>query len=568
MLDPKSSEVEIAQAAAHCPWPVRTVLAQNHHLSDDVRAYKLNVLAAAMQARPADDAISLGGRIARMVDRQWWQRNLRRSLLRENEAREFADAQIRRSKACYVSDFAMQRTADRDKRNREILDGLQAVSDDGRGVPLLDAVDASVSNPKLRRAELMTRCAGFEEVAGFMGHTAVFLTLTCPSRFHRFDGNGKPNKNWTGDTPKDAQAYLRAVWARIRAEWKREGMYPYGFRVAEPHHDGCPHWHILLFIEADKVGWFVPHRFVADREDAGAGMVGIAGKYALEHSAGEPGAAKARFTCKIIENASVRDPLTGGVEFNASASATGYIAKYISKNIDGLKEDGGSMGLDRDSGTSAKNASQRVRTWASVWGIRQFQQIGGPSVTVWRQLRRLREEQATQLELFESARQHANRGAWAAFWMLQNNGEPCAPRGNLNLKPQWEETEGGKYGDPMKRVSGVLGFDVETNDVHELRTRLTEWVIVGKGVGGHMRDLYLGSLPDMTDCPEWADVLREREDAEEREIMAHDFARGAGGSPPPWACVNNCTETALKDEENICKVKRSEVSKDCGVGYG
>tara|TARA_B100000780_G_scaffold254360_1_gene202438 strand:+ start:166 stop:645 length:480 start_codon:yes stop_codon:yes gene_type:complete len=99
--------------------------------------------------------------------------------------------------------------------------------------------------------------------------------------------------------------------------------------------------------------------------------------YALEEDGNEPGAQEHRFDTKLI------DPSKG--------TASGYIAKYISKGIDG-------HGIDADLyGKDAKTSAPSVKAWASTWNIRQFQSIGMPSVTVWRELRRISADSSLNL---------------------------------------------------------------------------------------------------------------------------------------------------------------------------
>ena len=475
-------------------------------------AEALDAFALARQARPVAKGISLQGRIARMLDASWWRRHLRRQLLRTADNEAHARGTVRRAGHVYLSEPAYARMIARAKQNADTLAALEVACDD-ESVPLADVVAASVTNPRIRRAEVMMRCAGFEKVAEFMGHDAIFLTLTCPSRFHRFTGAGKPNPAWRGETPNDGQRHLSALWAKVRAALKRRGLHYYGFRVAEPHHDGCPHWHMLLFVEPEQRGWFSAADFVAGRAKHGAGIVGLIGAATLADTPGERGAIEHRFTAELI------DPSKG--------SATGYIAKYISKNLDGLTEQGESVGLDYASGKDARDGSRRVRAWASLRGLRQFQQLGGPSVTVWRELRRLREEGPTdteQLELFEKSRAAADRGDWMAYFMLMG-GPQTAPR-DMPLRTAYLDRESVAYGDSQPRIAGIHGPHGYTC------TREKQWTIQALGAAETSRAQATWS----------ALVKRDPAFAAAWQRLSSGFGLwGEGEASPPWTRVDNCT---------------------------
>ncbi|MBF4360553.1 replication endonuclease, partial [Vibrio anguillarum] len=143
----------------------------------------------------------------------------------------------------------------------------------------------------------------------------------------------------------NAHDYLMKVWQDLGRVLARKQIKVYGMRIAEPHQDGTPHHHYLLFMLPD-------HRDIVTAEFK---------RLAFRDSPNEKGAQKHRFTSEYI------DPSKG--------SAVGYVAKYISKSIDGKHIDS-----DRDSSLSGIDAAERVVTWARVNGIKQFQFIGGPSV--------------------------------------------------------------------------------------------------------------------------------------------------------------------------------------------
>lgn len=376
------------------------------------------------------------GAIARVIDDKWLRRQLRVKQARDMEAFLRELGTVSKHRGIYVSDFSYQRRTEQKQRGQRLLASLEAENQLGQSYTLAELAELSTSNPVNRRHELMVRIRGFEEVAQQADDDwqGVLFTVTCPSKYHAVMArSGQPNPHFNGTTPTEANDYLNTLWQRTRAAWQREQIHPFGFRVAEPHHDGTPHWHALLFIRKEHV----------KRAEA------IFKAYALAEDGNEPGAQEQRFHSVMI------DPKQG--------TAAGYIAKYIAKNIDGF-------GIETDRyGKEAVSSALRIEAWASLWGIRQFQQIGGPSVTVWRELRRLNAE-GLDPGLLQQLIQAADDSDWALYTELMG-GADC-PREQRPARPFMLLKEGmNKYAEEIKVIKGIW-FGPST-----IATRLHDWVI-------------------------------------------------------------------------------------------
>lgn len=373
--------------------------------------------------------------LARVCDERWWKRQLRPKQSRELEDFLRSLGGINKRQEIYISDFSLRRRLLQKQQNKRLLDKLEAENQEGQVYTLSELAELSPSNPVIRRAELMVRLRGFENLANnspddFQG---MFYTLTCPSTFHAAHVRGVKNKKYNGSTVRDAQDHLNTVWQRSRAALKRQGITLFGMRVVEPHHDGTPHWHLLLFMPTDQA------------EQA----TEIIRHYAYEMDGDEPGAAKHRFTAVEI------DPNRG--------SATGYIAKYIAKNIDGEH-----VGTD-NYGKDAIESAIRIEAWASTHNIRQFQQIGGASITVWRELRRL-DQSGIDKSLLNDLIVAADEGDWEKYTMLMG-GVNCL-RKDRPVRPMMiEKAKTNQYGELVKVIKGIWCGS------RAVITRLHEWTV-------------------------------------------------------------------------------------------
>ena len=372
------------------------------------------------------DEFSAADKAARLSDSAWWLRNLRHSFARERERCAIDAGLVHAKAAVYCSDDTVERRGQQLRRNAELLADIEMVSrESGEVISLKSAAAAGMANQANRRNELMTRITGFEQASIKAMHVCSFVTITCPSRMHSCKkdkaGNTYKNKKYDGTTPAQAQRYLTECWARVRAQWARDKVKVYGLRIAEPHHDGTPHWHMVLFhAKGVNIKTAMIAHFCADSRDE------------IKHNI-EP-----RF--KVVRI----DPKRG--------SAAGYVLKYVAKNIGGI-EGGDCDELGDDS--SSVDVWRRVEAWASTWRIRQFQQIGGHHVTVWRELRRIDQRELPEggaiFHAWQAAQRHGDIKASYYEFLIAMGGLDTPPHeSRVALLVDYEQKQG-RYGPTTTR---------------------------------------------------------------------------------------------------------------------
>ncbi|HBC0574340.1 TPA: replication endonuclease [Serratia marcescens] len=404
------------------------------------------------------DASSAVASLSRLANAEWWERQLKAQRTRWREALLIASGEVNLKKYPYASKQAIRDVQARRLANMDYLKGcdLENVAT-GERFDLIDKVMASISNPEIRRMELMSTIAGIEKYAASERHVGMFITITTPSKYHPTRVVGKEgaekiqfNHNWDAEafSPKDGQRYLVRIWSKMRTAFKDNGLSVYGMRVVEPHHDGTPHWHMMLFCERKQ------------RQD----VIDIMRRYALKEDGDERGAAKNRFEAKHMNK--------GG--------AAGYIAKYIAKNIDGYALDGQ---IDHDTGKPLRDMAAAVTSWASTWRIPQFKAIGIPTMGAYRECRAACLRHISLAESFdervEAVRAAASAGNFAAY--MAGQGGANVPRDVQTVRVARKVAdELNAYDEEVQKVVGIFAPHLGADHIHETRT--TEWRIVRKAV--------------------------------------------------------------------------------------
>lgn len=374
------------------------------------------------------------GSLARMRCADWWFRKMWQIRCEWREEQLRAVCLVSKKSSPYVSYEAVIHKREQRRKSLEFFRSHELVNENGDTLDMEDVVNSSNSNPTHRRNEMMACLKGLELIAEMRGDCAVFYTITTPSRFHSTLNNGRPNPKWTHETVRQSSDYLVGMFAAFRKAMHKAGLRWYGMRVAEPHHDGTVHWHLLCFMrKKDRRKITALLRKFAIRED----------RAELGNNTGP------RFKSELI------NPRKG--------TPTSYIAKYISKNIDGR---GLSNEVSKETGKSLRDSAEHVNAWASLHRVQQFRFFGIPGRQAYRELRLLASQAARAnsdkkacAQVLEDSRLDAvlaaaDAGCFASY--ITKQGGVLVPRKLHLIRTAYElNDEPGTYGDHGIRIYGI-----------------------------------------------------------------------------------------------------------------
>ncbi|MGB5832564.1 MAG: hypothetical protein WBG92_11320, partial [Thiohalocapsa sp.] len=227
-------------------------------------------------------------------------------------------------------------------------------------------------------------------------------------------------------------------------------------------------------------------------------------------------------------------------------------------------------GMDDQTATEA----ERVGAWSATWGVRQFQQIGGPPVGPWRELRRLDHQHDGVIELCRAA---ADAADWAAY--IHANGGPFCPRKDRpvhvvtiqDCDPETGEIPVNGYGELA--TGTIIGIGDGTDLV------VTRW---------HTWEITRTNLPPTFPCQAsstpYAPQASPDQNATQSQARPMESAcaepqpmrsrsqrpiaqSSRNPSTPegaffPWSSVNNCTSRSPPTPKKIATLARASVIDD------
>ncbi|MHB9042589.1 replication endonuclease [Acidithiobacillus sp.] len=310
--------------------------------------------------------VTLDAVLGRLTDEVWWKRRLLKKVRRLQEYAAQLFGLVQSGRAEYVSEKTLRDHQDNLEAAEQWIDNTllwkyDPVKNDYVRLTMRKLVDA---RQRGWLAEQHARVNGVAKTAQTLGLEPYLVTITLASRWH------PSSQKYEENTTEEAARWQQKQWARLRAAAKEAGLRMLGVKVPEPHHDGCPHWHSVV--------WTDDHPRAEE----------LFANYFLESdNPNEPGAADHRVTWEKARSH------TGAISY-----ALKYVLKYVNDQT-------GPVTRER----------LAVGAWRSLYHLRKLDwfacNVTQPKIGAWREARKVEHAPVGMQAAVTAAR----AGDWHAF---------------------------------------------------------------------------------------------------------------------------------------------------------
>jgi len=347
----------------------------------------------------------------RVSQEKWWRRRIERLCNQTTELINYDLEIVKAEKNEYCSTWNTKRRISNKQAEALYLENTFIGTKDGKtSLKLADIA----KKPEHKIAELYTAAKGLEKIQKTKGYSWIFVTVSCPPEFHPNPAKGK--RSWDRElTPKDSSQHLQGGWARTRAQTAKNGIEMFGIWSKEPHKDGCPHMHALIYAHSDDLEQIEKN---------------------LRNQFGQS------------------DQAVKVVKPDGRATPTTYILKYLMKAV-------GCEQAPNKKGQIENHDS--VEAASALWGYRKYGFFGvKSSLGLWRELRRTADLEESEIpENIKRTRQNAIAGDFERFVLGLYDGVEL-------LKEEFEN----QYGETQKKVIGII----DANTGEGILTHKETWV--------------------------------------------------------------------------------------------
>lgn len=180
----------------------------------------------------------------RLKDPQFWKQNLMRHQRQGQDILNMYLGNIHAARQPYTCNANIWNRKQQNEQNEQFLQDYVVTREDGEiSIPLEDIAPTV----EKRFAKKCKELHALQQLAEEDGMSGLFITLTLPGEYHANPEYKQTDHEWNGTLPKEAMNNLGSKWKKVQDRLQRNEI-PYLFcKVPEPHKDGCPHLHILLY---------------------------------------------------------------------------------------------------------------------------------------------------------------------------------------------------------------------------------------------------------------------------------------------------------------------------------